>query len=184
MSCPMQILLQKKVFSEVRHPGERVQAKGREAYGCVGYWVGLLFLFTADTCPASPPRIGVPKRGPAAEAHPLTHQWPGVACNCLSSDENKQWIFPGHLANHGMQSRQELSIIFILERFPSHFHSQLFFSFLHLASKHPAQMNSCSFHTPFFHFHNHSTQLFRFHSCLSHFPHTLPSARWPLNETQ
>lgn len=85
--CPMQILLQKKVFSEVRHPRERIQAKGRKAYRCI-YWVGRLFLFPADTCPASPPRICVPK-DLMLRVTPLTNQQPEVACNLLFTDENE-----------------------------------------------------------------------------------------------
>lgn len=52
-------------------------------------WVGILLPLPADACSASPPEIGMPKKGPATEAHPLTDQWPGVACDLLSSDENE-----------------------------------------------------------------------------------------------
>lgn len=163
----MQILLQKKVFGEVRHPGERVWAKGRETYE-------LVFCYLFQLTPAQPallrsvcPRKDLPPRLTPSLTSGLG--WPVTSSPAMRMNIVD---FPGHLVNHGMQSRQEHSIISILEHYSPHFHSQfffffLFFSFLHFASKHPAQMNSCSFHTLFFHFHNHSTQLFRFRSCFA-----------------
>lgn len=112
----------------------------------------------------------------------LFHQPVACAWPVPSSSVN----FLGDLMSHGTQDRRAQRYFHIgalspLVSSPAFF---ILFSFLHFASQYPAQMNSCSFCTPFFHFHNHNAQPFRFRSCLSHFPHTLPSARWPLNTTQ
>lgn len=81
----MQILLQ-KVPSELRHPGERPRAKDSEAYGCVGYWAGLLFLFPAAQ-PASRDRRA---RGrTCCRGSPLADRRPGVAGNLLCSEGSK-----------------------------------------------------------------------------------------------
>lgn len=55
----MQILLQR----EVRHPGNREWAKGREARGCAGCLVRLTVLLAADPWPAHHPGSVYPRRG-------------------------------------------------------------------------------------------------------------------------
>lgn len=112
--CSMRVLLQ-NMFSEVRHPGESVQARGREAHGCTGHLVGLLFLFPADTCPAKPsPRSACPRKVLLLRRTPLPDRWPVTSSPAMRTNIMNM---PGHSVNHAMQSRQELSIIFMLEHF-------------------------------------------------------------------
>lgn len=57
----IQILLQ-RVSREVKHAGNRVWTKGREACGCIGCLVSLSLLFPADPCPAKHPGSVCPRR--------------------------------------------------------------------------------------------------------------------------
>lgn len=132
--------------------------------------------FSSCSLSSQPPRIHVPKEGatncpgwPLHNCQPLNTS-PAMRVNTVN--------FPGHLMNHGMQSKPQ-HYFHIGTFFPLTFiHSVFFFSLSGFASKHPARVKSSLFHILFFHFHNHSPQFFRFCSCLSHFPHTLPSAHW------
>lgn len=142
-------------FSEVGHPRERAQAKGRGAYNTED--TGLVFPFFFQQTLAQPALPGsvvpredlLPRLGPSPTSSP---GWPKTSSPAMRTNIMD---FPGHLVNHGMQSRQEVSIFFphwniLTFTFIPGFFVFFFFSFLHFTSKHPAQMNSCSFHTPFF----------------------------------